>query len=387
MKSLKKFLRDEKGVSAIIVAVAIVVIFGFAVIAIDLSFVQLAKTQLQNAADAAALAGAIILYTSNGDQNAATNEAIRVAGLNKAFQDRAQRPVTIGPGDVTFPGGDLVRVVTHRTEAAGDPMYLFFLGILNPASDNKADMRAMATATVSLVCGTRCLRPFCPPDRWDPADEYEDINGNEVWDPGEPLTQDHNGNGIWDPEFYDPYITGYTAPRDLGVLVTLKLADSWDFESEWYYSVRFPPINSDEHWDPGAQVYEALIVGDTCAPGIVRIGDSLAFEPGKMKGPNRDGLKALINKDPTAEWDPVTKTVINSAYPTSPRIIKVAAFDPIIGIQAGPPRFVVVSKIMALFVEANDGPDIVGRFMKIITEGEPDPDCPGEFLAKIHLVE
>jgi Flp pilus assembly protein TadG len=98
MQFLRRLLRDEKGASMIMVAIAIVVIFGFAVLTIDLSLIQLAKNQLQNAADAAALAGAIVLATSDGDQAVATAEAIRVAGLNVAVQD-VQRSVVITDGD------------------------------------------------------------------------------------------------------------------------------------------------------------------------------------------------------------------------------------------------------------------------------------------------
>ncbi|MEW5796524.1 MAG: pilus assembly protein TadG-related protein, partial [Candidatus Zixiibacteriota bacterium] len=43
----------------IMVAVSMVALFAFAVLAIDMSLIQLAKNQLQNAADAAALAAAI----------------------------------------------------------------------------------------------------------------------------------------------------------------------------------------------------------------------------------------------------------------------------------------------------------------------------------------
>ena len=109
MRSLKKILKDEKGASVIMVAGAIVMIFGFAVLAIDLSMMQLAKTQLQNAADAAVLAGAFAYADEGGSQAeneaAATAEAIRVAGLNVAVQD-IDRPVVISADDVTFPGSE-----------------------------------------------------------------------------------------------------------------------------------------------------------------------------------------------------------------------------------------------------------------------------------------
>jgi len=403
MRFLKRVLRDEKGATMIIVAIAIVVIFGLAVLAIDLSLIQLAKTQLQNAADAAALAGAVVLYTSDGDQDVATAEAIRVAGLNVAVQD-VQRPVVIGEDDVFFPEPHHVRVTTHRKIDTGDPVTIYFLKVINPLLENKGEVTARATATISCISGTNCLRPFCPPDRWadvdsngiwTPDDEYEDWNVNGVWDPGEPFIKDWNENGVWDPaEFYDPLLTGYKAPDDIGFQIALKYNSPGnnDWETGWFYPVRFAPINSGEPLDPGGANYQMWIEGDTCEPYIISIGDSLALEFGNMVGPTTHGLDYLIAKDPTAEWDVGTGTVINSAFATSPRVVKVAAFDPTRGVQTGPPRHVVVSKIMVLFIEwwfmESGDRYVVGRFMRMATEGVPDPDCSaGGFLYTVSLVE
>jgi len=49
-------LKDRKGIAVIWVAIGMASILGFAVLALDLSAIQTARTQLQNAADAAALA-------------------------------------------------------------------------------------------------------------------------------------------------------------------------------------------------------------------------------------------------------------------------------------------------------------------------------------------
>lgn len=396
MRFLKRILKDEKGVSMIVVAIAIVAIFGFAVLAIDLSLIQLAKTQLQNAADAAALAGALVLYTSGEDQAVATAEAIRVAGLNVAVQD-IQQPVIITDGDVTFPQPHHVRVTTHRKIDTGDPVTLYFLKVLDPLLENKGEVTAKATATIFCISGTDCLRPFCPPDRWDdvdsneiwtPDDEYEDLNVNGVWEVGEPLTEDHNGNGVWDPaEDYDPLGTGYTL-EDVGVQITLKLRNSNKSPRMcYYYAVRFGPAGSDTIYT-GGDVYREWICGE-CEPFVIRIGDQLHMEPGNMVGPTNQGLGCLIALDPTAEWDGVTGTVINSAYPTSPRIIKVAAFDPTLGVQdCHGVDCITVTKIMVLFVEQHFGDEVVGRFMKIATEGVPDPDCSsGGFMYTVSLVE
>ena len=400
MRSLKKILKDEKGASVIMVAGAIVMIFGFAVLAIDLSMMQLAKTQLQNAADAAVLAGAMAHANEPGGQAekeaAATAEAIRVAGLNVAVQD-IDRPVVISAEDVTFPGSETIRVTTHRKIDTGDPVTLYFLKVLDPLLDNQGEVTARAAAKIFCISGTDCLRPFCPPDRWDdrdndstwdPAEEFVDTSGNGVYDPGEPFTDD-NGNAVWDSaEFYDPQLTGYWGSTDIGTEITLKLRNSNKSPRMcYYYAVRFGPVGSDTIYS-GGDYYREWICPE-CEPFVVRIGDQLHMEPGNMVGPTGQGLECLIAMDPTAEWDGGSGTVINSAQATSPRIIKAPVFDPSLGVQVcHGVDCLTVTKIIVLFVEEHTGDDVVGRFMSLVTEGVPDPDCSaGGFMYTVSLVE
>ena len=59
MKGLLKMVgRDERGQVLVLVALLAAVLMGFTASVIDIGIVQLAKARLQNAADAAALAGA-----------------------------------------------------------------------------------------------------------------------------------------------------------------------------------------------------------------------------------------------------------------------------------------------------------------------------------------
>ena len=234
--------------------------------------------------------------------------------------------------------------------------------------------------TSTDVYGTSCLKPFCPPDRWDdadndslydPAEPYDDLNGNGAYDPGEPFT-DTNGNSIWDPaEFYDPEITGYRAPDDIGIQMILRLISSAKSpRMGWYYAVRFPPYT-------GSSAYMDWIVGCLDSSVIVSVGDQLQLEPGNMVGPTAQGLNDLISQDPTAQWDQATNSVINSAYPVSPRIIKIVAFDPTLGVQSLPPSYVTVSKIMVLFVEQHNGADMVLRFMGAVVSYRGDVNGDG----------
>jgi Flp pilus assembly protein TadG len=59
-------------------------LMSFAVLSIDMGVLLTTRNQLQNAADAAALAGALALAETNGDEAAATDAAIEMAASNRA---------------------------------------------------------------------------------------------------------------------------------------------------------------------------------------------------------------------------------------------------------------------------------------------------------------
>ncbi len=77
-----KGLRDNKGVSLILFAIALIVICGFAALAIDIGHLYHVKDQLQVAADAAALAGAGEL-TGGSDATKTANAKLAAARLAK----------------------------------------------------------------------------------------------------------------------------------------------------------------------------------------------------------------------------------------------------------------------------------------------------------------
>jgi len=404
MRFVRRILKDEEGASVIMIAVAIVMVFGFAVVAIDMSLIQLAKTQLQNAADAGALAGALMLATTSGSQEdkeaAATAEAIRVCSLNVALQE-IDRSVVITPDKVTFPQPTLVRVTT----GTGDYVTTYFLKVLDPLLTNQEEITATAMAGVEKICGTDCLKPFCPPDRWDdvdsngiwtPDDEYDDVNASGGWEPGEPLTMDWNENGVWDPaEFYDPELTGYKAPDDIGDTVTFRLqAATASLGMFWYYTVCFGPINTGDPVSTGTVSVVRWISGE-CEPFIVSLGDLLQVEPGNFANPTSNALDELWDLDPDAYWDDATGTVMGSLYgDNSPRIIKAPAFDPTLGLQTdlNGRKYLTISNILVLFLDERhqfvSGELLLnGRFITTITEGVTDPDCPGGFMSAVVLVE
>jgi len=357
IRQIKKFRRDQRGMIMIFVAISLATLIGFAVLSIDVGTMTLVKTQLQNAADAAVLAAVPELV--NDDTTGAVAKAIEFAEENSALiwagpgKFNILDTVKITGADVTFPEPGRITVTTHRTEATGDPFRNYFLRAINP-SGSLGNMEARATAGYFWVCGGTCLKPWAPPDRW------ADVDSNGLF----------NADG---GDYYDPITTGYTA-ADLGTQIVLVLQNGNEdgFGQFDYYSVDFPPFN-DGNPISGADRYEEWMCAGSCLDNsfTVDIGDLLRVEPGKMTGPNGKGLRCIIDADPNAEWDDINKKVINSAFPTSPRIVKAALFDPSLGLTPyGGGKVVSVVKIMVIFIEEEQSNvQITGRFMRLFDSG------------------
>jgi len=101
MFSKFKLLKDETGQAMVMIALLFVVLLGFAAIAIDIGRVTVAKSHLQNAADAAALAGVRDLP----DTTIAKNTAVSFAGKNG---------VRASDVTVTYPDSTKIEVICTR---------------------------------------------------------------------------------------------------------------------------------------------------------------------------------------------------------------------------------------------------------------------------------
>lgn len=361
----RNWLGNNRGSVMIMVAVALLAMFSFAIVTIDGAVLMTTKNQLQAAADAAALAGASGLIAGSKDE--ATNRAIQFASYNKAVQE-TRTPVIITAADVSFPEDDMVRVVTHRTEATGDALRTYFMRVVTLGHNNLSDVSAVAAAVIYDVCASDCVKPWAIPDRWD------DANANGRMDTG---------------EAYDPVATGYQAPGDIGQSIILKVGNPQQaIAPGQFFPIDLPPLDCACGEDPetGGDQYRWNIAN--CSPYTVAPGDRLQLEPGNMVGPTRQGMQELIDADPTATWDDVNNTIAGSKFGLSPRIVLVPFFDPTSPPESGR-NWVRVTKIGAFFLEAMaQGGEVRGRFMKVTISGEP---CAvkneGTFVKGIQLVE
>ena len=361
-----RILRNRQGSTILMVMFALVALFAFCALAIDGPILLTTKTQLQNAADAAALAAATGLI--EGDEQLATDRAIAFASYNQAVQT-GRAPVAITAQDVDFPSSDVVRVTTHRTRATNDALRTYFMRVIDPTSDNLADVTASAAAQAFDVCGSRCLRPWAIPDRWADAD------GDGAYDDG---------------ELYDPQGTGYTAPLDVGTSIVLKVGNpQQSIASGQFFPVNYPPLDHPTQ-NPltGGDWYREWMA--ECEPFTVGPGDRLQLEPGNMVGPTSQGVDDIVASDPGASWDAGSQTIVNSGYGLSPRVVLVPFFDPTQPPASGR-NWVTVSKIGAFFVEGvSSNGNVMARFIQVTVPGSP---CEGgaslgnSFVKGIVLVE
>jgi Flp pilus assembly protein TadG len=82
---LRKKLKDQSGVTLVFVALTLFSLVGFSALAVDLGYLYIVRNELQNAADAGALAGAWGLYDSTGHVDEGANQrAFEAATANKS---------------------------------------------------------------------------------------------------------------------------------------------------------------------------------------------------------------------------------------------------------------------------------------------------------------
>ena len=107
--------RNQRGAVIIWLTLFLLVLIGFGSLSVDIAKLAAARTQLENAADAAALAGASALDPATGviQPALALVRAQAAAASNKAFVADPE-PVMLAASDVTFPTPARVRVTVRR---------------------------------------------------------------------------------------------------------------------------------------------------------------------------------------------------------------------------------------------------------------------------------
>ena len=167
MNALNASLRRRRGVSVVLFAIILVVLIGLIGLMIDTSYVFLVGHQLQNAADAAALAGARQVYTGNSGD--AVTAAVAAAGDNKVDGSL----LTIANGDVqtgnytlstsTFTSGgapyNAVHVTARRTSGSPSGSVNLIFGPIFAVNASNVSRQATAMFRGSFAAGIIALDP------------------------------------------------------------------------------------------------------------------------------------------------------------------------------------------------------------------------------------
>ena len=218
-RSNRRRRESARGAVLVHVAVALIGLLAFGALTIDYGVMWTSRRQAQNAADAAALAGALALtYDSGTDFDRARLVAKSVGDRNRIFG--ASPNISQGNGgggavtdDISFicpPGetGPCVRVNVYRNQGnvpartgsptpTDNPLPMFLGSVFNR---NQQGVRATATAIVRAGNTTSCMRPFALMDKWDQSigdPPWETQSGSAAPDP-------FGRDGNWDPDYWVP---------------------------------------------------------------------------------------------------------------------------------------------------------------------------------------
>ncbi len=95
--------RRQRGASLVLVTVSLVALFGFAALSLDVGNLYVARNELQNAADAGALAGARVLYVPDGSMvNEGANDVARNTALSNNSQGAPVEVASVRRGHWSF---------------------------------------------------------------------------------------------------------------------------------------------------------------------------------------------------------------------------------------------------------------------------------------------
>jgi Flp pilus assembly protein TadG len=269
-------LRSERGVSLIHVAIAIAVLTGFTAFVLDHGVMLLARGQAQNVADAAAIAGVTArVMDEPGDADPAANGITEKSILNSISQHKIFGGVSTDTGKTwSWPcpagvTGWCVTVNIFRDGTNSSTTLPVYFGPLLGTNSQKA--RATATAVAVSANGTRCMKPWLIPDR------YNDIVN--------PPNQFNTGDEYVPPSTTDPsaYTTGYTIAH-IGTPVVLK------------------PGNPSGTISPGDffEIEDANDYETSIAQCLIekRIGETVTALPGNRVGPTNSGVDTLLANGP-----------------------------------------------------------------------------------------
>jgi len=335
-------MRSERGAILVQVSVAMVGLLAFGAFVTDYGVLWVSRRQAQNAADAAALAGAI-QWLHDPDFDHARAAAKAVGETNKIFG--VAPTINQGSGDsvdetedISFPlcppgEGEgtkaCIRVNVYRNEnahdgVAADPLPTFFGGLFGMTMQG---VKATATAQLSSGDEITCLLPFAVMDRW--SDSYDDNVpplGSPDYYPWDhilsPGTDGWSYNDDYQPTNGDTYVgpytgntgfTGWQLDRDYGKQFILKDGNGPgggpnQFSSGWFSEIDLPNSTGSNAYSDNIKGCNQQPVGiakeDQVCDAVDEKKGCMSVKTGGSVGPTvKHGIEVVYDYDPAAHWD------------------------------------------------------------------------------------
>lgn len=387
MTRLEQAMRDERGSTILVVAIAMTAMLSIVALAIDVGMLFTARSEAQRMADSASLAGAAAFIEQPFDPEPRARElAVDFAARNTVRDELV--PLDAGDVVVDVPNRR-VTVTVRRVGDRGNAVATWFARIFGV---DEVDVSARATAEAVPTNAATCMMPFTVPDGWDDKNKNHEYNPGEYYDPHVTGYGTDFRNGVpSEPNGIDP--PGTTYVNDVGRPMALKQGTPQELAVDsWFRPWDVPQVSGAP--DVGADRYRWNI--GNCNPAVIHIGEAYDVENGNMDGPTRAGVKERMEKDPDAYWDPTTNTVKGSnkgdAWKASDRIVNIPFHDPTIKIVPGK-KPLVFNNFAAFFLEGIKGKDVIGRFLYASGVGDgtygtgaPD-DGVGPMTMFVRLVE
>jgi hypothetical protein len=374
---MRRLRKDERGMSLVLVGLSFMAFLSATTLAIDIGMLMTARAQTQNAADAAAHAGAVALGFNDFENRSSSGPAVQAA-LNAATNSAnnvMHGAVSITPGDVTFPNDpsgqpNWVRVTVYRSAGRSNPVSTLMASFFGVTT---ADITATATAEAALANAVTCVKPFALPDRWTEKQ-------TPGWDQNDTFSAFPANPSVQPDIFKTASAAGYTGytVMDKGMQLTITPEVGTVIKGNMFWNLNLP----------GGGGFFSDITG--CDPSTMRYGDPLAIEASASPGDITSGISSLIAQDPSAYWDSGNGKVVSSQFP-SPRVVIVPTYDPLYfdqGKKVGNFTQLRVSNFVGLFLESQAGSSVTVRVVPVgglITGGGAPPS--GAFPRAIRLVE
>jgi hypothetical protein len=317
MHSVLARVRNENGSALFLGGVTLALALGMAALAVDIAALYSARSEAQNAADAAALAGVSAFVDGTGLTTASTARARAVeTGTENSILGRLMEPAefTVTVDELK----SLVRVTVRREVAT------YFARIIGVPV---VPVSARAAAEAGEVSTMSCVKPWSPPDP-----SAIPTAGAGVYKYGQQLT-----------------VVG-TASSWQGVPWVLPITSGW----------------SGPCTDQGAMDTPPAYRADICNCNRTMIDTKITYRrpsgaSGGLAPHTGTGTANLIAQDPTAYWDAMRGQVARSKvtnWRSSPRVVTVPLHDPTY--TGKDLRFTRFAKV---FVESESNGVVTGRFV------------------------